>query len=447
MIFRGIWGRFHHEHQRYCCLLEAILALASGSVAGVAKAFEFGLSKLIVLVIGLFAKLIGLGDLAKRVQKIFKKIRKRVDKVVRDLFKKAKRAGRKLMRKLGLGSKEKPKNKEQHDEQVKAGLQYLDQLSNKEDKDNNKALTEEEAKKVASKTKKKFHVFTSITPRNEGGKWVYDWTGSKGIKKTDEKVDGEFKRGDHVFNLGLGKALNQMGETSAGKIQSLSTILKNGATTLDGDEFHLTVTKKGEKQNAGDENAKMFGVLNQRIIKRFSEIVEVKEAGHGINPTALDSLFESLFTNSIDTDAISYLSSDNLKKYKLGKEKLLKVKENILDEIKKIEKEEEKNANDDKINAGKEVIRNTIRQTQARLDQDFVNKDKRIFELNASDPGSRELSALKAKNFDGKQLALDDARARLMIIENMKISDSDDRELVLLEIQDLKEAVLAIYNE
>ena len=53
-------------------ITEAILALASGSVAGVAKAFEFGLSKLIVLVIGLFAKLIGLGDLAKRVQKIFK---------------------------------------------------------------------------------------------------------------------------------------------------------------------------------------------------------------------------------------------------------------------------------------------------------------------------------------------------------------------------------------
>ena len=42
-------------------ITEAILALASGSIAGVAKAFEFGLSKLI-----------GLGDLAKRVQKIFK---------------------------------------------------------------------------------------------------------------------------------------------------------------------------------------------------------------------------------------------------------------------------------------------------------------------------------------------------------------------------------------
>jgi 3-methyladenine DNA glycosylase Tag len=108
-------------------ITEAILALASGSVAGVAKAFEFGLSKLIVLVIGLFAKLIGLGDLAKRVQKIFKKIRKRVDKVVRDLFKKAKRAGRKLMRKLGIGKKkskkgEKPENDRRSDKEKKADL-------------------------------------------------------------------------------------------------------------------------------------------------------------------------------------------------------------------------------------------------------------------------------------------------------------------------------------
>ncbi|HLP55499.1 MAG TPA: DUF4157 domain-containing protein [Fluviicola sp.] len=104
-------------------ITEAILALASGSVAGVAKAFEFGLSKLIVLVIGLFAKLIGLGDLAKRVQKIFKKIRKRVDKVVRDLLKKAKRAGRKLMRKLGLGKKKKKGDKDSRtDKEMKADL-------------------------------------------------------------------------------------------------------------------------------------------------------------------------------------------------------------------------------------------------------------------------------------------------------------------------------------
>lgn len=37
--------------------------LKSNPMAGGVKAFEIGLSKLIVLVIGLFAKLIGLGDL------------------------------------------------------------------------------------------------------------------------------------------------------------------------------------------------------------------------------------------------------------------------------------------------------------------------------------------------------------------------------------------------
>ncbi|WP_430406427.1 HNH endonuclease [Fluviicola sp.] len=86
-------------------ITEAILALAAGSVAGVAKAIEFGLAKLIGLVINLFAKLIGLGGLSKKVQAIFKKIRKRVDKAVGKLLKKARKAGRKLMRKLGIGKK------------------------------------------------------------------------------------------------------------------------------------------------------------------------------------------------------------------------------------------------------------------------------------------------------------------------------------------------------
>ena len=54
------------------------------------------------------------------------------------------------MAKLGIGAKEKPKNKEQHDEQVKSGLTYLHQQEKALDKDGNKALTQEEANKVAA---------------------------------------------------------------------------------------------------------------------------------------------------------------------------------------------------------------------------------------------------------------------------------------------------------
>jgi len=73
-------------------------------------------------------------------------VRKRVDRAVMKLLKKAKKAGRKLMAKLGIGS---PKNKEQHDEQVKAGLMYLHQQEKALDTDDDKSLSEDQAKKAA----------------------------------------------------------------------------------------------------------------------------------------------------------------------------------------------------------------------------------------------------------------------------------------------------------
>lgn len=79
-------------------IIEGILALAAGSVAGVAKAIEFGLARLIPLVIGLFAKLIGLGGLSKKVMKIFTTIRKRVDKAINKLLMKAKKSFKKLVK-------------------------------------------------------------------------------------------------------------------------------------------------------------------------------------------------------------------------------------------------------------------------------------------------------------------------------------------------------------
>jgi len=56
----------------------------------VAKAIENGLGLLIPMVINLFAKLLGLGGLVKRVQKIIKRIRKRIDKAVNKLIFKGK---------------------------------------------------------------------------------------------------------------------------------------------------------------------------------------------------------------------------------------------------------------------------------------------------------------------------------------------------------------------
>lgn len=81
-------------------LITAIKALTSGNVAMVTKAIEDGLGLLLPMVINLFAKLIGLGGLVKRVQKIIKRIRKRIDRAVNKLIFKAKKAARKLLKRL-----------------------------------------------------------------------------------------------------------------------------------------------------------------------------------------------------------------------------------------------------------------------------------------------------------------------------------------------------------
>lgn len=83
-------------------LIKAIKAMASGAVSGVATAVEKGLGLLIPAVISLFAKIIGLGGLVERVQKIIKKLRKRIDRAVNKLIKKIQKSFRKVFSK-GLG--------------------------------------------------------------------------------------------------------------------------------------------------------------------------------------------------------------------------------------------------------------------------------------------------------------------------------------------------------
>lgn len=80
-------------------LIDAIKSLASGSIKGVSKAIEKGLAMLVPFVIGLFAKLLGLGGIVKKVQKIIKKVRKRIDRAITKLIKKAKKKFKSLVKK------------------------------------------------------------------------------------------------------------------------------------------------------------------------------------------------------------------------------------------------------------------------------------------------------------------------------------------------------------
>ncbi len=109
--------------------VNGIRALAQGNVQAVAKSIEKALAKVLPVLIGFLAALVGVTGLTGRVQKIIKRIRKRIDKAINKVIKKAKKAFKGLVKKgkvkvkgavkglfkwLGIKKKFKDKNNEEH---------------------------------------------------------------------------------------------------------------------------------------------------------------------------------------------------------------------------------------------------------------------------------------------------------------------------------------------
>ncbi|MCP2729206.1 eCIS core domain-containing protein [Limnofasciculus baicalensis] len=84
-------------------ITDAVVAIASGAVGGAAKLVENALAKSLPVVIGFLASLLGIGDLAKKVQGIVGKIRQRIDLAIDKVLQKAKSL---FKGKKGKGNKE-----------------------------------------------------------------------------------------------------------------------------------------------------------------------------------------------------------------------------------------------------------------------------------------------------------------------------------------------------
>ena len=89
-------------------VVDAVAAIASGAVGGAAKLVENALSRALPVVIGFLASLLGIGGLAKKVEKIIGRIRQRIDKAIDKVLLKAKGL---FKGKKGKGNKEEDKLK------------------------------------------------------------------------------------------------------------------------------------------------------------------------------------------------------------------------------------------------------------------------------------------------------------------------------------------------
>ena len=166
-------------------VVDAVGAIASGAVGGAAKLVENALAKSIPVVIGFLASLLGIGDLAQKVQDIVGNIRERVDKAIDKVLLKAK----------GLFKGKKGKDKDGKDGKFsekdrKAGLAAFEKEEKPFVKDG--AINQADARKVGKIVQDKHPVFKSITVVDGKDSWDYKY-----VFRSDD-VDTSSKKAENA---------------------------------------------------------------------------------------------------------------------------------------------------------------------------------------------------------------------------------------------------------
>jgi hypothetical protein len=195
--------------------VDAVAAVAKGSISGAAKLVENAFAKAIPLVIGLLASLLGISGLGDKVQSLFKSLQKRVDKFIDGLILKAKNFARKLMGKKSAEEKGKPATAEGA---LDAAIAEVEQLESVE------GTTKEEVKEKLPDIKKKYnlkglsivqdgeseyHVHAEINPSKNSKKYPegeskYIMIDAQGKRKLRDKYQGAFKIRTRLYGAGLG---------------------------------------------------------------------------------------------------------------------------------------------------------------------------------------------------------------------------------------------------
>jgi hypothetical protein len=169
-------------------VMDSVSAIADGAIGTAAKLVEGALSKALPVVIGFLASLIGLGGISGKIRGLIEKARGLIDTAVNWVLSKAIAFAKKLGGKLGFGRGRGANNQNDpnHAQKVSAGLAAIE--TEEKSYANDEKISQEDAKKVATKVKKNHSIFKSLTVVDGGNTWDYDYVASpkkrkKGVKK------------------------------------------------------------------------------------------------------------------------------------------------------------------------------------------------------------------------------------------------------------------------
>lgn len=162
-------------------VLNSVDRIANGDIGGAAAFIEASLAKMIPILIGFLAALLGLGGLADKVKSLILKVQTAVGKAVDFVIDKVWNAMKKLFGAItGKGKKAEDADPEKQ-KKIDAGIKHLHAEEAKRLK--NGKLTLEDAGKAAAGVKAAHPVFKSITPVEKGDSWVYRYVASPPIEE------------------------------------------------------------------------------------------------------------------------------------------------------------------------------------------------------------------------------------------------------------------------
>ncbi|WP_312173928.1 hypothetical protein [Chryseobacterium sp.] len=425
--------------------IDSVAAIASGNVGAVAKSIENALGKAVPVLIGFLASLLGIGGLADKVLGVIRKIRQRIENAIVKFWTFVKGKAKGLLGKIGgakLGSDKKNKKEQkgvdtrtmaEKERDLNAGVKEGTLLLKNENLDKKEIQRRlevledrydlQELKIVTDKVdanKETVHIYGKVNPDKHGD-------------KSDRKIDEAPKRGDHIFNLGLGKSFRSLASLTNSQ-SSLSSSFAKAGNVVDADEFHMTVKKVEQRSSAGDFNSQKFGATKARLEDRMADFMEAVNHNKPTNPSAITSLIKDLIDSAVDHDAINYLNAKDQQKAQNGKNKLQEIKQDLVKAIMAVESKDEKDSGYKDVEIAKQELKTAIKETQELLDEKEISRTMRINELEALKQNMNEVNRLKGISFyDTKQL-LEDARKELKEIEHYQINDKDDKELITFQI-------------
>ncbi|MCA9922388.1 MAG: hypothetical protein KC421_08445 [Anaerolineales bacterium] len=197
----------------------SIAAVVSGNVSAMAAKIEQALAKALPLAIGFLANLLGIGGIAKKVQKVIKGVRKKIDKAIDKLILKAKKFGKKLLKQGEVKDEDTEKGKFTEKDR-KVGLAAFE----KEEKPFAKegTISKENATKVAGIVKQKHPVFKSITIADGKDSWNYKYIFRSDDVDTPTKK-AEVKEDKLHIKVGDGVIIKHFGDIEVGEVDEIQT--------------------------------------------------------------------------------------------------------------------------------------------------------------------------------------------------------------------------------